>query len=278
MDFFSELSSALLFRKFESSLISNKLRFKLPKSLASNNSEKKSELAYKRVLLKLSGEVFKGESEDVFDGKVLMDLAKQVKEVVDLGCEVGIVIGGGNIWRFRDNEHLRLPRVTSDMMGMLATVMNALAFEAALNDLGCEARAMSALGCEAALERYSAKKAKAHLAKGRVVIFAGGTGSPFFTTDSAAALRALEIGADVLLKATKVDFVYDKDPKKHADAVKYEELNFEEVLEKRLGVMDLTCAALCQDGGMPMVVFNLEVEGNILKVVRGEDIGTQIKN
>lgn len=234
-------------------------------------------MKYSRVLLKLSGEVFKGESEDVFDGAVLMKLAREVKEVVDLGCEVGIVIGGGNIWRFRDNEHLSLPRVTSDMMGMLATVMNALAFEAALEAVGCSARAMSAFGPTQALEQYSAKKARMHLGKGRVVIFAGGTGSPFFTTDSAAALRALEIEADALLKATKVDYVYDKDPKKNPDAVKYEELSFEELLEKRLGVMDSTCAALCQDGGMEMVVFNLEVEGNILKVVKGEKIGTEIK-
>lgn len=233
-------------------------------------------MKYKRILLKLSGEVFKGESEDVFDGEVLIGLAREVKEVSDLGCEVGIVIGGGNIWRFRDNEHLSFPRVTSDMMGMLATVMNALAFEAALNSIGCAARAMSALGSEAALERYSAKKAKMHLSKGRVVIFAGGTGLPFFTTDSAAALRALEIEADILLKATKVDYVYDKDPVKFADAVKYETLTFGEVLEKRLGVMDGTCASLCQDGGMPMLVFNLEVKGNILRAVKGEKVGTEV--
>jgi len=231
-------------------------------------------LKYKRVLLKLSGEVFKGDLDYGFDGKVLMDLAADVKELQDMGCEVGIVIGGGNIWRFRDNEHLTFSRVNSDTMGMMATVMNALAFESALKELGADVRAMSAFPCEKAMENYVPKRALNHLAKKRIVIFGGGTGSPFFTTDSAAALRAVEMECDVLLKATKVDYVYDKDPTKFDDAKKYETLDYQTVVEDRLGVMDLTCAALCSESSLPMLVFNLNVKGNIKKAVLGEKIGT----
>lgn len=233
-------------------------------------------LKYQRILLKMSGEVFKGSADGGIDGEKLMSLAKEVKEISDLGCEVGIVIGGGNLWRFRDNEHLTLDRVTSDTMGMMATVMNALAFESALKTLGAPVRAVSAFPCEKAMETYVPKRAKSHMEQGRIVIFAGGTGAPFFTTDSAAALRALEMDCDVLLKATKVDYVYDKDPVKYDDAVKYEEMTFQEVIEKGLGVMDLTCASLCQSGDLPMVVFNLNVPGNAMEVVKGERIGTLI--
>ena len=235
-----------------------------------------AKVKYKRILLKLSGEVFKGDNDYGYDAKILKALAKEVKDVQKLGCEVGIVIGGGNIWRFRDFEHLGLPRVTSDTMGMLATVMNAMAFESALKKEGVDARAVSALACEKAVETYVPKRAQHHMDKGRVVIFAGGTGSPFFTTDSAAALRALEMGCDVLLKATKVDFVYDKDPVKHKDAKKYTKMKFQEVIENNLGVMDLTCASLCQSGKMPMIVFNLNKKGNIKRAVMGEKVGTII--
>ncbi len=236
----------------------------------------KTKLKYKRILLKLSGEVLKGDQESGIDGPVLMKLAKEVKQIQDLGCEVGLVIGGGNIWRFRDNKDLVLDRVTSDTLGMMATVMNALAFEAALKQLGAKVCAMSSLPCEKAVENYVPKRAQHHMDKGKIVIFAGGTGSPFFTTDSAAALRALEMNCDVLLKATKVDYVYDKDPVKNRDAKKYEKMSYQEVIEQQLGVMDLTCASLCAEGNLPMIVFNLNVSGSIAKAVKGEKIGTII--
>ncbi|MEK7547676.1 MAG: UMP kinase [Patescibacteria group bacterium] len=235
-----------------------------------------TKLKYKRILLKLSGEVFGGKKESAIDGKVLTVLAKEVKHLQDIGCQVGIVIGGGNIWRYRDFKDLGLDRVTSDTMGMLATVMNALAFENALKMLGADVRAVSSFPCEKALETYIPKRAKHHLEKGRIVIFAGGTGSPFFTTDSAAALRALETSCDVLLKATKVDYVYDKDPEKYKNAKKFTELKFQNVIEMNLGVMDLTCASLLKSGNIPMIVFNLGKKGNIEKAVIGSKIGTLI--
>jgi len=235
-----------------------------------------SKLKYKRVLLKLSGEVFEGQNEYGFDGKVLESLGKQVKELQKMGCEVGIVIGGGNIWRYRDFTHLNLERVTSDTMGMMATVMNALAFESVLKSMKVDVRAVSSFPAERAMENYIPKRAKHHMEKGRVVIFAGGTGSPFFTTDSAAALRALEMDCDVLLKATKVDYVYDKDPMKHKDAKKFTSMKYQDVIEMGLKVMDLTCASLCKSGGVPMLVFNLEKKGNIKKAVLGQKIGTII--
>jgi uridylate kinase len=235
-----------------------------------------SKLKYKRVLLKLSGEVFRGNGTAPFDKSILMNLAKEVSDLQKKGCQIGLVIGGGNIWRFRDFKDLGLGRVTSDTMGMMATVMNALAFESALKKVGADVRAVSAFPCEKAMETYLPKRSKHHLEKGRIVIFAGGTGSPFFTTDSAAALRALEMECDVLLKATKVDYVYDKDPVKHKDAKKYEKMNYSQVIEQKLGVMDLTCASLCKEGNLPMIVFNLNVKGNIEKAVKGLKIGTFI--
>ncbi len=234
-------------------------------------------LKYKRVLLKLSGEVFKGGQSYGIDGNVIVDLAKDVKKLQKMGCQVGIVIGGGNIWRFRDFKHLKLGRLTSDTMGMMATCMNALAFESALKSVGADARAVSAFPCEKAMENYLPKRAKHHLEQGRIVIFAGGTGSPYFTTDSAAALRALEMECDVLLKATKVDYVYDKDPMKYKNAKKYTKMTYQEVIEQGLGVMDLTCASLCKDGGLPMLVFNLSKKGNIEKAVKGGQVGTIIR-
>jgi uridylate kinase len=235
-----------------------------------------AKLKYKRVLLKLSGEVFKGGLESGIDGEVLMGFAKRIKEVVKMGAEVGIVIGGGNIWRFRDNKHLTLERVTSDTMGMMATVMNALALESALKSLKVDVRAVSSFPCEKAMETYVPKRASHHMNKGRVVIFAGGTGSPYFTTDSAAALRALEMNCDVLLKATKVDGVYDKDPMKSKNAKKYSKLSYQKIVEDKLGVMDLTCAALCGDGGIPMLVFDINDKNSLKKAVKGDKIGTII--
>ncbi len=235
-----------------------------------------AKLKYKRVLLKLSGEVFKGKQESGIEGGTIMDLAKRVANLQKMGCQVGVVIGGGNIWRFRDNKHLTLGRVTSDTMGMMATVMNGLAFESALKEVGADVRAVSALPCEKAMENYLPKRARNHMDKGRIVIFAGGTGSPYFTTDSAAALRALEMECDVLLKATKVDYVYDKDPMKYKNAKKYTSMKYQEVIEKSLGVMDLTCASLCKSGGLPMLVFNLNKKGTIKKAVTGGKVGTII--
>ncbi|MFH1284454.1 MAG: UMP kinase [Candidatus Peregrinibacteria bacterium] len=233
-------------------------------------------LKYKRVLLKLSGEVFSGGKQYGIDGNVLSAIARDVLKLQKMGCKIGIVIGGGNIWRFRDFKDTKLDRVTSDTMGMMATCMNAVAFEAALKSMGAEVRAVSAFPCEKAMENYIPKRAKHHLDKGRIVIFAGGTGSPFFTTDSAAALRALEMDCDVLLKATKVDYVYDKDPMKYKNAKKYTKMSYREVIEKNLGVMDLTCASLCNEGKMTMLVFNLNKKGSIEKAVTGEKIGTII--
>lgn len=233
-------------------------------------------LKYKRILLKLSGEVLKGRQESGIDGKVLASFAKELKAIWKMGAQVGIVIGGGNIWRFRDFQHLDLGRVTSDTMGMMATVMNSLALESALKSIGVDVRAVSAFPCEKAMENYIPKRAKNHLDKGRIVIFAGGTGSPFFTTDSAAALRALEMECDVLMKATKVDYVYDKDPTKYKNAKKYTKLSYQEVIEKGLGVMDLTCASLCKGGNIPMLVFNLNSKDSIKKAITGAKIGTII--
>lgn len=236
-----------------------------------------TKLKYKRILLKLSGEVFAGNGDTAFDSDVLVSLAKDVKKLQKMGVQIGIVIGAGNIWRFRDFKHLDfLDRVTSDTMGMMATVMNAMAFEAALKNVGADVRAMSAFPCEKAVENYVPKRAKHHLDKGKIVIFAGGTGSPFFTTDSAAALRALEMDCDVLLKATKVDAVYDKDPMKYKDAKKFDKLSYQKVIEMGLGVMDLTCASLCKDSSLPMLVFNLNEKGSIEKAVKGAKIGTII--
>ena len=237
----------------------------------------KTKLKYKRVLLKLSGEVFKGDLPSGVDGDLLISFAKDIKKLQKMGTEVGIVVGGGNIWRFRDFKHLQLDRVTSDTMGMMATVMNSLALEAALKEVGADVRAVSSFSCEKAMENYVPKRAKHHMENGRIVIFAGGTGSPFFTTDSAAALRALEMECDVLMKATKVDYVYDKDPVKHKDAKKYAKMRYQEVIVNIVGVMVLTCASLCKDGGLPMLVFNLSKKGNIEKAVKGGQVGTIIR-
>lgn len=235
-----------------------------------------AKLKYKRILLKLSGEVFAGKNGYGIDDSVLKSLAKDVCHLQKMGCQVGVVLGGGNIWRFRDFQHLNMDRVTSDSMGMLATIVNARAFEKALKKMGAKACAMSAFPCERGLKPYDIRRARQYLEKKYIVMFAGGTGSPFFTTDSAAALRALEMRCDVLLKATKVDYVYDKDPHKYKNAKKFERLTYQQVIEKGLGVMDLTCASLLKDSGIPMLVFNLYKKGSIEKAVNGVKIGTLI--
>jgi uridylate kinase len=239
----------------------------------------KSKLAYKRILLKMSGEVFKGTKQSGVDYEVILDLARRVKKVRDLGVEIGIVIGGGNIWRYRDNANAggpSLDRVVSDTIGMMATNMNALAFSEALNAVGCDAIALTAFPSEKAMKTYTPYRGRKYLKKGYVTIFAGGTGSPFFTTDTAAAIRALETDCDVVMKATKVDYVYDKDPVKHKNAKKFLTLTYEEILDQKLGVMDMTCAALCKQGRLPMLVFNLNKDGLILKAVKGDKVGTLI--
>jgi len=236
----------------------------------------KTKLKYKKVLLKLSGEVFKGKLPSGIDGDVLMNFAKEIKKLQDMGVKVGIVIGGGNIWRYRDFKDLKLDRVTSDTIGMMATNMNALALEAALRLIGASVRAVTSFPSEKAMETYAPKRALHHMNKGKIIIFAGGTGSPFFTTDSAAALRALEMNCDVLMKATKVDYVYDKDPMKFKNAKKYTKMTYQQIIENNLGVMDLTCASLCKEGKLPMLVFNLNAKDSLFKAVKGESIGTII--
>jgi len=244
-------------------------------------------MKYKRILLKISGEVLKGTATSGIDKKVLLDLCGRIKEIRDMGVEIGIVVGGGNFWRFRDNSAggedastfsgLSMDRVVSDTIGMLATNMNILALEWGLNAIGCSAKALTAFEAPSAILTYSVSRGRKYMKKGFVVLFGGGTGSPFFTTDSAAAMRALEMKCDVLMKATKVDYVYDKDPVKFKDAKKFEKLTYAEVIKKELGVMDMTCASLCEQGKLPMLVFNLNKPELIKKAVNGEKVGTLIE-
>ena len=233
-------------------------------------------LAFRRVLLKLSGEALMGDEDYGIDPKVLGRLAREVIEAQTAGAEVALVIGGGNIFRGAGLAAAGMDRVTGDHMGMLATVINALAMQDALEKVGGKARVMSALKINDVCEDYIRRRAIRHLEKGRLVIFAAGTGNPFFTTDSGAALRAIEIGADLLLKATKVDGVYDKDPKKHADATRYERLTYEEVLSRDLQVMDTAAFALCRDSEMPLRIFDMAQPGTLLRILQGEDIGTLV--
>ena len=232
-------------------------------------------LAYKRILLKLSGEVLAGEKGTGIDFDTVLKICSSVKDVVDLGVEVGLVVGGGNFWRGRSSG--KMDKTRADHMGMLATVMNSLALADALEQLGVDVRVQTAITMQQIAEPYIRNKAVRHLEKGRVVVFGCGTGNPFFTTDTAAALRALEIDADIVFKATNVDGVYDKDPKKYEDAVKYDTLSFHDVLSENLRVMDGTAASLCRDNGIPILVFNLQDPNNIVKAVKGENVGTIVK-
>ncbi len=231
-------------------------------------------LKYKRVLLKLSGEALSGEKGVGLDFDVVTNICKSIKKCVDLGAEVAIVVGGGNFWRGRSSGSM--DRTKADHMGMLATVINAIAVCDTLEQLGVEARVQSAIAMPEVAELYIKDKAVRHLKKGRVVVFGGGTGSPYFSTDTTSSLRAVEIGADVIFKATMVDGVYNKDPHRYNDAVRYDEITFKDVLEKELGVMDSTSAAMCRDNGMPILVFSLEDPDNIVKAVTGENIGTLV--
>lgn len=234
---------------------------------------------YKRVLLKLSGEALKSETSFGINPQTVKETANQIKEIYDLGCEIGIVCGGGNIWRGKTGEELGIERAQADYMGMLATIMNSLALQNALEQAGVPTRCLSALEVQAVAEPYIRRRAIRHLEKGRVCIFAGGLGNPYFSTDTAAATRAIEIGADVVLMAKNgTEGVYDSDPRKNPNAKMYEELSFSEVLNKNLAVMDSTAASLCKDNGMKLIVFNMNKPGNIVKAVKGEHIGTLVKN
>ncbi len=235
-----------------------------------------SQLAYHRILLKLSGEALMGEEDYGIDPKVINRLAQEVIEAQQAGAEIALVVGGGNIFRGAGLAAGGMDRVTGDHMGMLATVINALAMQDALEKLGGKARVMSAIKINDVCEDYIRRRAIRHLEKGRLVIFAAGTGNPFFTTDSGAALRAIEIGADLLLKATKVDGVYNKDPNKHADAVRYDTLTYDQVINQGLEVMDTAAFALARDSDLPLRVFDMGQPGELLKILRGENIGTLV--
>ena len=231
---------------------------------------------YKKILLKLSGEALMGEQEFGISSDVITSYAKQIKEIVDLGVEVSIVIGGGNIFRGISGAAQGVDRVTGDHMGMLATVINSLALQNSIEKLGVPTRVQTAIEMPKIAEPFIKRRAQRHLEKGRVVIFGAGTGNPYFTTDTAAALRAIEMETDVVIKATKVDGIYDKDPVKFADAKKYEKVTYNEVLAKDLKVMDATAISLCRENKLPIIVFNSLIEGNLKKVVMGENIGTTV--
>lgn len=231
---------------------------------------------YKRVLLKLSGEALCRDTGYGIEPSVLGDISEEIKELYEMGVELAIVIGGGNIFRGVKGSTEGMDRATADYMGMLATVMNALALQDSLERLDVFTRVQNALRIEEITEPYIRRKAQRHLEKGRVVIFAAGTGNPYFTTDTAASLRAMEINAEVILKATRVDGVFDKDPLKHDNAVKFETLTYFEVLQKDLKVMDATATSLCKDNDMPIIVFNMTEKGNIKKAIMGDTIGTLV--
>jgi uridylate kinase len=231
---------------------------------------------FERILLKISGEALAGDLSFGLDPERVKALASEVAEVAKMGVQVGLVLGGGNIFRGVKAAANQMDRVTGDHMGMLATVINALAFQDALEHLGLPTRVMTAIEMHQVAEHYIRRRALRHLEKGRAVIFAAGTSNPYFSTDTAAALRGLEIKAQIIAKATSVDGVYDKDPKKHADAVRYAEVGYTEVLSKALGVMDASAVAMCRDNKMPIMVFDLKKHGNIMRMAMGEAIGTMI--
>jgi len=231
---------------------------------------------YKRILLKLSGEALMGSQDSGIDPDILNRVAAEIKQILELGIEVGVVIGAGNIFRGKGLADAGMDRITGDHMGMLATVMNCLALQDAIERVGPSCRVMSALSIHQVCEDYVRRRAVRHLEKGRVVIFGAGTGNPFFTTDSAGSLRAIEIEADVLIKATKVDGVYDSDPMKNPDAKRYETLTYDEVLHKELQVMDATAIVLCKEQNMPLRIFNLNKAGDLLRTVMDESIGTSV--
>jgi len=232
---------------------------------------------YKRVLLKLSGEVLMGKSSYGIDIDAISSIGLEIKEVVALGVQLGIVVGGGNIFRGLEANVKGMDRTSADYMGMLATVINSIALQSALEQMGVITRVLSAIEMKEVAEPYIQRRAVRHLEKGRVVIFAGGTGNPYFTTDTAASLRAIEIKADVILKATKVDGVYDKDPIKHREAIMFQEICYNDVLTRHLKVMDATAISLCRENALPIIVFNLQKTGNIKRVICGKSVGTTVR-
>jgi uridylate kinase len=231
-------------------------------------------MAYKRILLKLSGEALMGERQYGIDPTRLADYAKEIKKIVDAGIEVAIVIGGGNIFRGVAGASNGIDRVQADYMGMLATVINGLALQSALEDEEIKTRLLTAIKMEQVAEPFIKRRAVRHLEKGRVVIFGGGTGNPYFTTDTAAVLRAIEIDAEVILKGTRVDGIYNSDPEKNKDAVKFDSISYKDVMSKGLKVMDMTAFALSQENNLPIIVFDMNTNGNLEKVISGENIGT----
>ena len=239
-------------------------------------NNKNSKMKYKRILLKLSGEALMGNRQYGIDNDRLREYATEIKKVVEKGCEVAIVIGGGNIFRGLAGAAKGMDRVQGDYMGMLATVINGMALQGALEDAGIKTRLQSAIEMDKVAEPFIKRRAVRHLEKGRVVIFGAGTGNPYFTTDTAATLRAIEIDANVILKGTRVDGIYDSDPEKNANAVKYNSLSFDEVFEKNLKVMDMTAFTLSHENKLPIIVFDMNKEGNLLKIVEGENVGTLV--
>lgn len=233
-------------------------------------------MQYNRILLKLSGEALMGEKQYGIDGKRLSEYAEEIKQVIDKGIEVAIVIGGGNIFRGLTGASSGMDRVQADHMGMLATVINGLALQSALEMKGIQTRLQSAIKINEVAEPFIRRRAMRHLEKGRVVIFGGGTGNPYFTTDSAAVLRAIEIEADVILKGTRVDGIYTADPEKDKTATKFDTISFKEVLTKGLKVMDTTAFTLSQENDLPIIVFDMNKKGNLLKIVDGENVGTKV--
>ena len=233
---------------------------------------------YKRVLLKLSGEALLGAQRngDPFDPKIIEQYANEIKQVTDLGVQVAIVIGGGNIYRGMNEADSGIERAHGDYMGMLATMINAMAIQAMLEKIGVYTRLQSAINMEQVAEPYIRRKALRHLEKGRVVIFGAGTGNPYFTTDTAGSLRAIEMKADVILKGTRVDGVYDSDPEKNPNAVKFEKISFQDCISKNLKVMDMTAFTLCMENKLPIIVFDMNQPGNLLRVVQGGEVGTLV--
>ena len=243
-------------------------------NLAQKNSKK---LIYQRILLKLSGEALRTDRRLEIDPVVVKNIASEIRDIRSMGSEIGIVVGGGNIFRGLSVSTRGMDRVAADHMGMLATMINSLALQDFLEKNSVPTRVMSAIHLESMAEPYILRRALGHLEKGRVVIFAAGTGNPYFTTDTAAALRAIEIGADAILKGTKVDGIYTADPKEKKDAVKYSKVTYGEVIEKELRVMDATSVTLCKENGIPIIVFNLLTKGNLRKIVTGGKVGTIVQ-
>ncbi len=233
-------------------------------------------MKYKRVLLKLSGEALMGDKQFGIDNTRLARYAEQIKEITGLGVEIAIVIGGGNIFRGVQAEQGGMDRTHGDYMGMLATMINAMALQSSLETAGIDSRLLSAIEMKEIAEPYIRRRAVRHLEKGRVVIFGAGTGNPFFTTDSAASLRAIEINADVILKGTRVDGIYTQDPEKDPNAEKYDNISFDDVYSNGLNVMDMTAFTLCKENNLPIIVFNMNIEGNLKKLIQGEQVGTVV--